>query len=253
MYDFQKASSWKRISAMIFDFILTGMLVIGIAWLLSASLGYDTHYNVMEEAKLRYEAEYGIDLNISADAYAALSEEERAIYNAANEAFGTDKEVLAAYSMLINLTLIIITFSILIAYFIFELIIPLILKNGQTLGKKVFGIGVMREDGVRLSTLFLFIRTVLGKFTIEVMIPVLSVIMIYFGFGGLFSVVMLFGIPLLQIVFIASSKARTPIHDKLAHTVTVDLASQMIFESPEAMLEYKKRIHEEAARGAEYP
>ena len=253
MYDFQKASSWKRISAMIFDFILVGMLAIGVAWLLSAALGYDTHYNVMEDAKAQYEVEYGITLDITAEEYAALSDAERAVYDAANEAFGTDKEVLAAYSMLINLTLIIITFSILIAYFIFELMIPLILGNGQTLGKKVFGIGVMREDGVRLSPLFLFIRTVLGKFTIEVMMPVLSVVMIYFGLGGLFSIVVLFGIPLMQIVFILSDKARTPIHDKLAHTVTVDLASQMIFESPEALLEYKKRIHEDAARGAEYP
>lgn len=253
MYDFQKASSWKRISAMIFDFILVGMLAIGVAWLLSAALGYDTHYNVMEDAKARYEVEYGITLDITAEEYAALSDAERAVYDAANEAFGTDKEVLSAYSMLINLTLIIITFSILIAYFIFELMIPLILGNGQTLGKKVFGIGVMREDGVRLSPLFLFIRTVLGKFTIEVMMPVLSVVMIYFGLGGLFSIVVLFGIPLMQIVFILSDKARTPIHDKLAHTVTVDLASQMIFESPEALLEYKKRIHEDAARGAEYP
>lgn len=253
MYDFQKASSWKRISAKLFDFILTVMLVVGIAWLLSMAVGYDSHYSVMDDAKARYETEYGINLGISSEEYAALSEAEREKYDAANKAFGSDEEVLAAYSMLINLTLIIITFSILAAYLIFELFVPLIFGNGQTLGKKVFGIGVMREDGVKLSPLFLVVRTVLGKFTIEVMIPVLSVVMIYFGLGGLFSIVMIFGILLLQITFILTSRARTPIHDKLAHTVTVDLASQMIFDTPEAMLEYKKRIHEESVKGAEYP
>ena len=34
--------------------------------------------------------------------------------------------------------------------------------------------------------------------------------------------------------------------DKMAHTVAVDMASQMIFDSPEALLEYKKRIHAES-------
>ena len=176
MYDFQKASSWKRISAKLCDFILTVMLVVGIAWLLSMAVGYDSHYSVMDDAKARYETEYGIDLGISSEEYAALSEAEREKYDAANKAFGSDEEVLAAYSMLINLTLIIITFSILAAYLIFELFVPLIFGNGQTLGKKVFGIGVMREDGVKLFPLFLVVRTVLGKFTIEVMIPVLSVV-----------------------------------------------------------------------------
>ena len=42
-----------------------------------------------------------------------------------------------------------------------------------------------------------------------------------------------------------------PIHDKLAGTVTVDLASQMIFDSPEALLEYKKRLHAESTERKE--
>ena len=42
------------------------------------------------------------------------------------------------------------------------------------------------------------------------------------------------------------------IYDMLANTVTVDMASQMIFDSPEALLEYKQRVHAEAVERAEY-
>jgi hypothetical protein len=41
-------------------------------------------------------------------------------------------------------------------------------------------------------------------------------------------------------------QARTPLHDMLAGTVTVDFASQMIFDSPEELLEYKKKLHAES-------
>jgi hypothetical protein len=38
----------------------------------------------------------------------------------------------------------------------------------------------------------------------------------------------------------------------LSSTVTVDLASQMIFDSPEAKQEYQLRIHQEDAKNANY-
>ena len=38
-----------------------------------------------------------------------------------------------------------------------------------------------------------------------------------------------------------------PFRYLLAGTVTVDFASQMIFDSPEELLEYKKKLHAEAA------
>ena len=54
-----------------------------------------------------------------------------------------------------------------------------------------------------------------------------------------------------EIALILGTKARTPIHDKLAHTVTVDFASQMIFDTPEELLAYKKRIHAEQVESKE--
>lgn len=245
MYDFQKANMWKRISAALCDLIALAIVVVGIALLLSTVLGFDGYFVRWEEISNSYAEEYGVDLDISTTDFKALGEEERARYEAADKAVAADSEANYVYGMIVNLTLIIITFSILVAFLLLEFLVPLLFGNGQTLGKKVFGVAVMRVDGVKLSPVLLFARTVLGKYTVETMIPVFIIIMIALGLMGIFGTVVILGLLLLQLVLLITTKARTPLHDKLAHTVCVDLASQMIFDSPEALLEYKKRIHAE--------
>jgi len=110
----------------------------------------------------------------------------------------------------------------------------------------------MRKDGVKINALLLFVRTVLGKFTLETMIPVLIIIMFYFNVIGIFGTVVILGIAIAQIVMIAATKDNLAVHDALSQTVAVDAASQMIFDSYEAMIEYKKKLHAEEAEKAEY-
>ena len=43
VHDIQKASFWKRISAYIFDMIMLVIVAVGIAFLLSTLLGYDSY------------------------------------------------------------------------------------------------------------------------------------------------------------------------------------------------------------------
>lgn len=245
MYDFQKANMWKRISAALCDLIALAIVVVGIALLLSTVFGYDGYATRFEEISRSYAAEYNVDLDISASEYEALGDEEKAQYEAADKAFAADNEANYVYGMIVNLTLIIITFSVLIAYLLLEFLVPLLFGNGQTIGKKVFGVAVMRVDGVKISPLLLFARTVLGKYTVETMIPVFVIIMIYLGLMGIIGTVIVLGLLVLQLALLITTKERTPLHDKLAHTVCVDFASQMIFDTPEALLEYKKRIHAE--------
>lgn len=247
----QKASMWNRISAFLVDMILISIAAVGLALLLSTLLGYDSCTDRLQASYAKYESEYAVDFDISANDYEALSEAQRQVYDDALKALSSDDSFLRTYSILINLTLVIITLSTLISYLIFEFAIPLLLHNGQSVGKKIFGIGVMRVDGVKLSPLLLFIRTVLGKYTIETMLPVLIVIMIYFNAIGLAGTCLIFLLVAIQLVLLVATQARTPIHDKLAQTVTVDIASQMIFESKEAMLDYKQRLHAEEAHRTE--
>lgn len=236
--ELQKANMWKRISAYLLDLILLSMLAVGLAWVLSLLLGYDGQVARLEAVYDRYEAQYGEIFELSAQEIAEMDETARAEYDAAIAAFSADTEASYLYSMLINLTLIMITFGILLSYLLLELLVPLLLGNGQTAGKKVFGIGVMRADGVKISPLLLFVRTVLGKYTVETMIPVMMVLMIFFGTAGIGGTAVILLLGTVQLVLIAVKSGRTPIHDLLAQTVTVDLASQRIFESAEAKAAY---------------
>ena len=250
MYDLQKANMWKRISAALCDIILLAIVVVGMAFLLSTVLGYDTYYERLEASYDKYEAEFGVSFDATSAELAEMSDDERALFEAATKALSDDSDVQYTLGMLFNLTLIIITFSILFAYLLLEFLVPLLFRNGQTLGKKVFGVGVMREDGVRLSAVQLFARTVLGKYTLETMLPALIVIMILFGVMGIFGTVIVLLLLGVQLVMFFATKTNSVIHDKLARTVTVDMASQMIFDSPEELLAYKKRIHEEQAQSS---
>lgn len=242
MYDFQKANMWKRISAALFDFIILITVIVGLAFLLSAAFGYDGYITHFDDIRNSYGEEYGIDLKAD---YESLSEEERAKLTEADKAFQNDSDAAYTYEMIVNLTFIITIFSILLGYVLLEFIVPLLFKNGQTFGKKIFGIAVMREDGVKVSPLLMFARTVLGKCTVETLLPILIVVMVLLGLMGIVGTVIIFAMLIGQLILVIATKAHTPLHDKLAHTVTVDYASQMIFDSPEAMIEYKQRIHAE--------
>jgi uncharacterized RDD family membrane protein YckC len=154
--------------------------------------------------------------------------------------------------MVVNLTLVITSIGILLGYLLLEFAVPLMFKNGQTIGKKIFGIALMRNDGVKINTVMLFVRTVLGKYTIETMIPVLIIIMTFFGSAGIVGLAVLLLIGVLELVMLCITKTRSCIHDLLAYTVAVDMQSQMIFESPEALLEYKKKLHADVVADSDY-
>ena len=245
IYDLQKASMWKRASAFLFDVIILVVAIVGMAVILSGVIGYDKHYQNTMAGYEKYEKQYGVDFSTTADEYAAMSQEEKKQLDTAYMALWNDEEFVAAYEMLFNFTFIIITFGILIAYLILEFASPVALGNGQTLGKKIFGIGVMRTDGVKVVPPLMFIRTVLGKFTLETMIPVYIALMYLFGLIGTLGIIIIGLILLVQLILMVTTKTNSVIHDVLAKTVAVDLASQMIFESEEALIAYKEKVHAE--------
>lgn len=252
IYDLQKANFWKRISAWLLDFIVFIVLAAGIFWFISWAVGYDAKIEAMQEYYVKYSEEYGIDLDISAEEYNKLSDEEKAKYIEADEALGKDPEVLRAYNLVYNLTLVVIFASLLVSYVILEFVVPLFLKNGQTVGKKVFGIGVIRTNCVRASNTILFIRMLLGKFTIETMVPVFLIIMILFGILGYVGVGVIIAMLILELIVVIVTKTRSPIHDLLADTVVVDMSTQLVFETEADLIEYKKRLHAEEVARAEY-
>lgn len=252
VYDLQKAGLWKRFAAWLFDFILVGVLTVGIAFLLSAVLGYDHHSETVSRIYEKYETQYHVTFQVTQAEYDGWTEEQRQHYDAAYEALTSDEEAMYAYNMVVNLTMLIASFSILLGMLLLELLVPIFLKNGQTLGKKIFGLCLVRTDCVRMSNLQLFVRVVLGKFAVETMIPVYVGLMIFWGILGFSGTILLGVLALGQGLCMLLSRKNTAVHDLLAGTVVADYGSQMIFESAEALVEYQKKLHAERAARQEY-
>ena len=252
MKDLQKASMWKRASAYLFDMILLATLAVALGVVLSLVLGYDGYNSTLEAAYDKYETQFGIQFDMTAEEFAAMTEEQKNLYDQAYDALLKDEEAMFAYNMVLNLSLIITTLALLAAYLLLEFMVPLLLKNGQTLGKKIFGVALIREDGVQLNTVQLFTRTVLGKFTVETMIPVIILFMMFLGTIGIIGPFIFMVLLVLQCIMLVMSKSGRLIHDYLAKTVAVDMSSQMIFDTVEEMLEFKKSVAAEKAVMKDY-
>lgn len=257
IYDLQKGSLLKRASAFLLDGILLVIIAVGFAFAFSAIFHYNTYSNIYSSGIDRYAAEYGVDFEsvLSQADYDALSDADRAAYDAAVEAMNRDPEILRALNVIVRMIIAMVSVSLFLGFMVIEFIFPLIFKNGQTPGKKIFGLAVMRTNGVRIRGISLFVRTFLGKYVVETMIPVLITMLIIFNaigimggpgvLGLILMVLLLFG----QILLVWLTKTNSMIHDMVSDCVVVDMSSQMIFDNEQAMVEYKaEKAAEEAAR-----
>ncbi|MBQ8868837.1 MAG: RDD family protein [Oscillospiraceae bacterium] len=251
MITLQKASLGKRIIAAIFDFILLSIIAVGLAAVFSAVFGYNGHMDTVNEAYAKYQKEYGVELQITAEQYEAFDEAQKQNYDAALTALNTDEDVIYAYNMLINLTMLIMTLSILISVIVIEFVVPKLFGNGQTLGKKIFGIGLMHTEGIEVSSVQLFARAVLGKFVFGLMIPLSMIMMIFFNAIGVVGMAILLILAVAQVACLIATKTGSPIHDVIAKTVAVDIASQRIFKTREDLIEFVKARHAEKAARAD--
>ena len=162
IYDLQRASMWKRVSAWLLDAILLCVTATMMAWILSLVLNYDGYQQQFDTRCTYFEAEYGVSRNVTQAEIDAMTPEELSIVEAASTALASDSEALYAWNMMIYLIIIMVSIGLLLAYLLLEFAVPLLLKNGQTVGKKIFGVAVMRTEGIRVNGVCMFIRTVLG-------------------------------------------------------------------------------------------
>ena len=239
-------------AAWLLDMILVAILAVGAAAGVSSLMDYEGTAAKLDGVYDDYGTRYGVNLRITQAEYAALTEEKRESFNSALEAMNGDEAALLLYNKLINTTVMIVTLGLLIGIMIMEFFVPLILKNGQSVGRKCFGIGLMREDGVKLSTMQLFVRSLLGKYTLCSMLPGYLLILLVFGKLGLVGLLILFGLLVTQLCLLAFSRNHGGIPDQMAATVQVDLASQKIFESSEDLIAYTQKIHADRARRQKY-
>lgn len=278
MFELKKIGIIKRASALLLDLILLAVLATGFMFLISLICKYDyerklgiQYYTEWDDYRKAYaqgvseaygftyvalddeNADYQIKDEqgnvVKLDAvWAQLqSTDGKSDYAITSEAWAKFQEltpvttVNAQYKYVYSLLFTMISLGILLSYIVLEFIIPIILKNGQTVGKKVFGICLVRPDCVKISTLSLFARAILGKYAIETMFPVLLVFMFFFGGLGILAIILLAALALLNLILFFTLKNRTPIHDLVAGTVVADMKLQMIYQSEEELAEQKAK------------
>lgn len=278
MFELRKIGIVKRASALLLDAILLAVLTTGFMFLISlicnysgqeelATQYYDQWENFRTEHVSTVAEYYGFIYEEDGDDYVITDKNGKSaslddVINALEKSNGNDPEMAVIYqiyknlpsvaevnrqyNLVYSLLFMIISLGILLSYLVLEFVIPLILKNGQTVGKKVFGIGLVRPDCVKISNVQLFARTILGKFAIETMFPVLLVFLLFFGGIGFIAVILFAAITILNIVLFFVTKNRTPIHDIFASTVAVDMSVQMIFQSEEELIAQKTLQHKES-------
>lgn len=265
-FDLQRADFWKRISALLMDILVLVSVIILIATLMSYAFGLEEKVDIIETLEEKYATEYAdLDTTLTREEILELPKEIQDRYAERDAKRASDVPLLQTYSIVVSTVLTIIVSSVLIGFVLTELLIPIIFKNGQTLGKKAFGLGVMHTNGVRLHGQAHFVRTIIGKCAIETLFPLLICMLIILAAFGI--EIKFFGIPanpglpglliilfmfILELYSVIRSRTRSTIHDLISDTVVVDLSSQMIFETVDELMEYKTKLHAEEVSKKEY-
>ena len=278
MFELKKIGIIRRASALLLDAILLAVLSTGFIWIISLICNFTTHQNTLTDYWAEWDgyreeyfediaSEYGFIymVNEGSGEYTlttldGTASNENELLKALNEDESRSErmqQALDAYNALparakvdalerlvLSMLFMMVSIGILLAYMILEFVLPIILKNGQTVGKKVFSICLVKPNCVKMPTLALFARTLLGKFAIETMFPILLIFLLLFGGLGWLAIVLLAAITLLNVVLFFATKNRTVIHDLLASTVAVDMKLQMIYATEEE-LAAKKAQHKD--------
>ena len=243
-YEIQKAPILKRFAAFIVDLLLKGILIVVLLTGLASVFGLQEYSDRMKAVYEKYADEYGISLDAD---FNALSPEEQEKYNKANEALAADEEAVSLYRSLMIRYTAAISLSILIVYLLLEFAVPLLFKEGRTVGKKLFGLCVIHTNCVRMEMGALLVRAVVGKYVIETMIPVLSLFMLRMGIYNAAGLMITAVLGVIQLVLFFAGKNRRLIHDYLAQSAVADFQSQPVFASADELQEEKGRITERAA------
>lgn len=248
----QKASFWKRISAFMFDIIVTIMLAMGFATVINVFCGYDQKTAELNAYYTKYEQSYGVDFTINEEDFNQLTTEQQALYTEANKALQGDAGFQKTSQEIFNLTMLMYGGGAFLAFIVWYFVIPLFFGYGRTMGKRIFGLAVIRTNCVKVSAPVLFIRTVVGMFAIETMMPLALLIMIGFNMMGIVGLITIGLLGILQVGMLISTQNNSSIHDLLTDTVVVEFMSQQIFDTQEDLMHFVQEEHAKAVENAEY-
>lgn len=247
MLDFHKAKPIKRLAAYLIDLILLLVITLGVVLGMYSAMDYQTYEQKYEMYCEKYGQLHGVDLSASRADQAELSEAEQEKYMAAWEALNGDADAIDSIKQMLRITLLSLIVGLFVAYVILEVMLPLIFKNGQTIGKKLLGLCVMHKYHVRVGVMQMIYRTILGKYFIETMIPVVMLVLSNYGVLGTTASLVLSAIAMTQGFIVLMSQANCGIHDKIFNTVVADFKKQHIFATWNERFDFEEAYEKEMA------
>ena len=230
-YDILKAGLLKRFSSFLLDFILLVLLSALFIWMLGVITNYNWYNTRLINAYERYETKHSVSFSITEGEYNSYTDEEKLAYdNAYRDLYG-DENAVSDYRRVTVLTFFNTLMGVFLSFLILEFIIPLILKNGITIGKKIFGLKVMRRKGYRINWVTLFIRTFTGKYLIETALPLFLFLLCLFSPSAIIPLIAV-AIFISDILLLFCTPLHLALHDLVSSTVVVD-SSCRIYEKSE--------------------
>ena len=258
-FSLQKASFWKRISSYMIDTVLMIFLALAFSLITHTIFKVDERIDKVNAFKTQYAQDYGVDLELAQKDPSTVTKEEKADYDdnykkfeEMNKAISKDKAAQEANADFLSSLLASFAISLFASNLVLNFVVPLLFKYGRTIGKRVFGLAVIRSNGVKISPPVLFVRSVVGLYAMETMFPLIIVMMIWFGMLGIIGTIILIGFAILQLSCLFATQAHQSIHDLLTDSVVVDMASQTIYETNEELIEAQKAEAAEKAASEEY-
>ena len=229
MYGIYNAKLFNRIAAFLVDCIIILVVFVAVDLVATQKIankvwGYD---NLMDQYE-QYQIDYGI---------AYFDTDGNLVYNnvdsSVTEAFQNDQAVQKVASQISWISVMVISINLFVGELIAFLILPLIFKNGKTVGKLLMHMGLATNQGVRIKFWQLLARFLIGIFAVE---TVLSLEFIY-----------LLGIPVPiplvgSAIVMFATKRHQALHDLIAGTQVVDTDKTIILDS----------LSEREAHAAEY-
>lgn len=240
VYTLNKASLARRFCAWLLDIILMVTLAVGIMFLTSLIVGYDKSMNKLNDYYRTHEV-YVTDEKGNETFCELNPNDDKDPCNVAWKHFGSDKNAVNQYQKVNQLSIIILSVGLFFSIMILDFGMPLIFKNGRTIGKRLMGVSLISINEVKVTNRQIFIRALMGEFLVLAMIPTILIFLAMISNGGLIYTLFFMIIEIANIgtIFITKSKQNLP--DLIAKTIPVDTASQIICSTPEELskLKYK--------------
>lgn len=232
----------NRAAAFILDFVLLLVLFTGILYIVSKIANFDNHYSILQE---EYKKVGYLIFNPEVNDYVFIKPD-NPNYDNVIELINANELLLKELSFVNRFSVNAPLISIAISTFILEFIVPLFMKNGQTIGMKFFKIALISNNNLAITSTQLFARCLIGKIAILGVVPVLAILYIFLNAGGgLFGSIILLVIVIIQLVMIIKNKNHEGIQDKIAQVYPVNFAETVIYktlkELEEAQSIYNKK------------